>query len=1165
MAVTWLVEPDRMDTEAGVQVQILGPIGVTESGVEVPLTPQLRRLLGLLVVADGGYVSADRIAEHLADGDVDGSKIRTAVSRLRKVLGDRIETVPGGYRLRLAEDEVDAARFESMRDRARTAASPERVGLSVEALGLWRGAALEGVADEEWATAAAARLESARAVLTEDLADALSDVGRFEEAIELLDTHLVDHPYRERPIALLMWALTGAGRLPDALRAYQRFRVALRDDMGLDPSSELRAVEVELLAASDRDPERSAGGRSHDETDSFRGDRGGHSDEGAPVAVLPAGATVTILFTDIEASTQRWRDDPVSMATALADHDRTLQRVIEARAGRVFKHTGDGVGAVFWSAAHALDAACEAQDLLELPVRIGLHTGEVIERDGDLYGPTLNRCARIADAGHGGQILMSAVTLGVIGDDNVTADVTNLGEHTLKGLASPERIFQFGRDQYPPLRVDHQPSALPTMLTALVGREELVTAVDAAVHNERLVTLLGPGGIGKTSVALTVAERVSNQFDLTIFVGLDEVSGEDDVLPAFSQALRLPSPTMDAVAMALSNRCALIVVDNCEHVVEATADVVEQLLRVSPNCRILATSREGLGVAGEHIVVVKGLGTNDVTDAAVDLFRRRVRASDASVEFGSDDLDVVLEICRRVDGLPLAIELAAARIPMLTPTELLERLTARFEVLTGGRRRRSGDRQKTLRTTVDWSYELLDADDCDAFARLSVFAASFDLSAAAAVLDGRSDVEVLDLLAALADKSLLTVDNIDGVRRYRYLETIRSYAEDRLDETGDTATTMRSLHDHHVGMMQTLVDDMRTRSIKSAADRLNLEIPNVRRTFEHALSVGDVDAAAQLIAPVSEVSGAIDWPINGWAAEALTLPDADSSAFLPHLLTLHGIDQVRNGKHKDVRITTRRAIDAGGGYGLLPASLCRPIVFLLAMSGDEDLAVERTMARLAAPGGFDPTRSVFLTLVMYTHRAFSGRHEEIMDDWPARIEEARRQPWEVVRAEAHYGAAILADIQGDFERMLAEGRSLLDMRVAGSSDWLAALQLVAAAEHRLGHLEAAIRLTDELIDLSHRYSDRNSVHGALQLHALILQTLGEAEAAAKIRARYARKVSGHALARPIVELDQWLDAQLGSEHRHKLRASAATKTPRELQAVAHEAERRHLDLPLEAT
>ncbi len=1154
-----------MDTEAAVQVRILGPIEVIESGGDKPLTPQLRRLLGLLVVADGGYVSSDRIAEHLADGDVDGSKIRTAVSRLRKVLGDRIETVPGGYRLQLADHELDAAQFESMREQARTAVPMERIQLSVEALGLWKGDALTGVADEEWATSAATRLESARAVLTEDLTDALINVGRFDQAIELLDPHIVDHPYRERPIALLMRALAGTGRLPDALRAYHRFRITLRDDMGLEPSPELRALEAELLTASDRDLERSAGGRSHDESDSFPGGHGERSDGGVPVAGLPAGATVTILFTDIEASTQRWREDPVSMASALADHDRTLQRVITAHAGRVFKHTGDGVGAVFWSAAQALEAACEAQEVLALPVRIGLHTGEVIERDGDLYGPTLNRCARIADAGHGGQILMSAATLGVVGDEDVTDNVIDLGEHTLKGLASPERIFQIGHDQYAPLRVDHQRSALPTMLTALVGRDEFLATVEAATSDERLVTLLGPGGIGKTSAALTVAERISDRFDLTIFVGLDKVTGEDDVLPAFSQALRLPSPTLDAVAMALSNRRALIVVDNCEHVVEAAAEVAEQLLQISPNCRILATSREGLGVAGEHIVVVPGLDTSDATAPAVELFRSRVRARDNTVEFGPGDLGVVLEICRRVDGLPLAIELAAARIPMLTPTELLERLTARFDVLTGGRRRRSGDRQKTLRTTIDWSHELLDADERDAFARLSVFGASFDLSGAKAVLDGRSDVEVLDLLAALADKSLLTVDNIDGVQRYRYLETIRSYAEDRFDDTGDTATTMRSLQDHHVQMMQMLVDDVRTRSIKSAADRLDLEIPNVRRTFEYALSAGDVDAAAQLIAPVSEVFGVIDWPINGWAAEALTLPDADSSAYLPHLLTLQGIDQIRNGKHKDARSSTRRTLAAAGGYDLLPASLCRPIMFLLAMIGSEGQAVEQTMARLAAPEGFDPTRSLWLTLVTHTHLAFSGRYEEIKDDWAARIDEARYHPSELVRAEAHYGAAILADIEGDFERMMTESRQVLDMRIVGSSDWIAALILVASAEHRLGHIDAAIQLTDQVIDACSRYADRNSVWSGPQLHSIILRTLEEAEAAAKIRARFPPNLSGFFQARLLLELDPWLDVQLGPEHRHELRARAATMTPQELQAVAHEAERRHLDLLPEAT
>ena len=353
------------------------------------------------------------------------------------------------------------------------------------------------------------------------------------------------------------------------------------------------------------------------------------------------------------------------------------------------------------------------------------------------------------------------------------------------------------------------------MLTALVGRDEFVATVEATMHDERLVTLLGPGGIGKTSVALTVAERISDRFDLTIFVGLDEVTGEDDVLPAFSQALRLASPTMDAVTMALSNRRALIVVDNCEHVVEATAEVAEQLLRVSPNCRILATSREG---SASPVNTSSPCPDSTRTTSPLQPSTSSVNGSGRATSQSSSDLTTSTS-CSRFAGGSTDYRSRSSWRPHVfrcSPRPICSSGSPSGSTcFTRGRRRRSGDRQMTLRTTVDWSYELLDAEDRDAFVRLSVFAASFDLSGAAAVLDGRTDVEVLDLLTALADKSLLTVDNVDGVRRYRYLETIRSYAEDRFDETGDTATTMRSLQDHHVQMMQTLVDDLRTRWIKS--------------------------------------------------------------------------------------------------------------------------------------------------------------------------------------------------------------------------------------------------------------------------------------------------------------------------------------------------------------
>ena len=269
-----------MDERTDVQVRILGPIQVFDDNGEAALSPQSRRLLALLAVHQGSEVSADRIAECLSDGDLDGSKLRNAVLRLRKVLGDRVETVAGGYRLRLREDEFDAARFETLRERSRVAPTSERPALIAEALEMWEGHALEDLADEEWAAATATRLDGARAALTEDLAEALNDAARFDESIEVLETHLLAHPFRERPVALLMRALVGCGRLPEALRAYQRYRVTLRDEMGLDPSSELRALESELLSDGDD----------------------GTRDTPTPAPTsLPSG-TVTFLFTDIDTS-----------------------------------------------------------------------------------------------------------------------------------------------------------------------------------------------------------------------------------------------------------------------------------------------------------------------------------------------------------------------------------------------------------------------------------------------------------------------------------------------------------------------------------------------------------------------------------------------------------------------------------------------------------------------------------------------------------------------------------------------------------------------------------------------------------------------------------------------------------------------------------------------
>ncbi|HYL50712.1 MAG TPA: adenylate/guanylate cyclase domain-containing protein, partial [Acidimicrobiia bacterium] len=471
--------------------------------------------------------------------------------------------------------------------------------------------------------------------------------------------------------------------------------------------------------------------------------------------------TQTFLFTDVEGSTTRWQADGASMARALADHDDVLNEVIRAHGGEVFKHTGDGVCAAFASVTAAVEAALVAQSRLTLPVRMGLHTGEPESRAGDYFGMTLNRCARIMDAGHGGQILLSSVTRALVDD----MECRDLGAHRLKGLSRPEHIFQLGHAEFAPLRVAEVAPTVPVALSSTVGRETLVAEVGVLLSSQRLVTLAGVGGVGKTRVAVLLVEQCASEFDLVTFVELAEVSDASGLLPALGRATNLASPSLDSVTTALSERRVLVVLDNCEHVIDAVADLVETMLSTSPTLTVLATSREGLAVDGEHLVAVPALA---IHHGAADLFATRARSVDPAFDL-ERHRETVEEICRRLDGLPLAIELAAARIAVLDPESLLARLDERFDVLTGGRRRRSRDRQRTLRETVAWSYQLLDDDERDAFARWSVFAGTFDLEAAGAVLAPRSaDAAVaIDLVDALVAKSLLVAVQIDGLHRYR--------------------------------------------------------------------------------------------------------------------------------------------------------------------------------------------------------------------------------------------------------------------------------------------------------------------------------------------------------------------------------------------------------------
>src|SRR5271165_4506673 len=515
----------------------------------------------------------------------------------------------------------------------------------------------------------------------------------------------------------------------------------------------------------------------------------------APPAAAPSGA-VTFLFTDVEGSTRRWEADADEMRAALATHDEVLRTAIEGHGGFMFKHTGDGVCAAFASPRSAVDAAVAAQQKLELPVRMGIATGEAELREGDYFGAVLNRAARVMAAGHGGQILLAESTAVLLSG----VDLVDLGPRRLRDLPTPVGVFQVQaeglRTEFPALRaLDASPGNLRAATTSFIGRESEVGEVQAAVKAHRLVTLTGVGGVGKTRLAVEVAARLADEYpDGVWFFELAAVTDPAAVPDAVAAVLGItqqPGKSVsESVAAALEGRVRLLVFDNCEHVRDAAADLVEAILAASATVRILATSREGLGVADEQLWLVPSLDVGaGIDSAAAELFVERARSvvSRFSVTQPSEAL-TVLEICRRLDGIPLAIELAASRMASMTASEVCDRLGKRFRLLVGSRR--GLERHQTLRHAVAWSYDLLDDSEKALLGRCSVFAGGFDLESACAVAgsDDADDFAMLDLLDTLVRKSLLVADRSSGRTRFSMLETVRQFAEENSSRAGRRMT-----------------------------------------------------------------------------------------------------------------------------------------------------------------------------------------------------------------------------------------------------------------------------------------------------------------------------------------------------------------------------------------
>ncbi len=528
------------------------------------------------------------------------------------------------------------------------------------------------------------------------------------------------------------------------------------------------------------------------------------------MVVQPTG-TVTFLFTDIEGSTKRWEQAPEEMQAAVGRHDELLRSAITAHGGVVFATGGDGFAAVFARAGDALAAATEAQRALgvetwpavaAIRVRMGLHTGEAEERAGDYFGVAVNRAARLMAVGHGGQVLVSGATVRVAGRLPPGTKLVELGSYRLKDVAELVEILQLTGDglgeDFPPLRiVDAAVGNLPSVLTSLVGRDEELRSIEAALARNRLVTLLGPGGVGKTRLAVQVGGEVVGRYpDGVWFVDLRAVGpGEVGAAVASVLSIRVSPDRAGQVAPvveALRGQRLLLVLDNCEHVLAEAARHAAALLAGCETVDLLATSREPLGTPSEQVLPIPVL----VKDAA-ELFIERARLALPDFDPTAEETATIQTICRRLDGLPLGIELAARRMRSQSVDELLAGLEDRFRILRASRGR-DGDHHSSMVATLDWSYDLLDGDEQLVFDRCSVFAGPFTRRAAGAVCsDGDLDAAVVgEILDTLVDKSLIVVSGRrTGATRFDLLDTMRAYGRDRLAQRG-VNQTVRDRHAH---------------------------------------------------------------------------------------------------------------------------------------------------------------------------------------------------------------------------------------------------------------------------------------------------------------------------------------------------------------------------------
>jgi predicted ATPase/class 3 adenylate cyclase/DNA-binding CsgD family transcriptional regulator len=661
------------------------------------------------------------------------------------------------------------------------------------------------------------------------------------------------------------------------------------------------------------------------------------------VSTNPPSGTVTFLFTDIDDSTRLWESMPVDMTAAMPVHDVILRSTVERHGGHVFATESDGFRVAFSSALDAVTAAIESQrelgvaDAIPFAVRMALHTGEASKRDHDYYGTEVNRAARLMALAHGGQVLASHTTEVLVRN---RVGVRPLGDYPLRGLRGMIPVFQVTaeglRSEFPVLRsIDDNLGNLPRQVNLLVGRDAELDDVAELVRSRRLVTLTGVGGVGKTRLATEVGAELAGEFDDGVwFVELAGVGDPGAVPATLASVLGITPqgevPLIDTAADTLAGRRLLLIIDNCEHLRGSAAVAIEAILARAGPARILATSREAVGVPGESITRVTPLATEGgVTSDAVALFVERARSARHDFELQDPRIAAaVTEICKTVDGLPLGIELAAARMAAMSAIEVRDRLADRFRLLQRGAP--GPERQLTLRHAVEWSYDLLSDAERSLLRTVSAFAGGFDLSSICAVVDDADEIDVLGHLDSLVRKSLVVADHSAAMTRYGVYETIRQFAEDRLAAAGGLERA-RDAHAAYFG--RRAVEEWgrwNGPGWRDAVEWVEVELANLRAGFRWSAGRGRLEVATDIAAHAALMGFSVQlFETVAWAEELLEPASSADVPRLPRLYTAAGYacfagrpDAARRNAHRATELETDDRYDpCEPGYSMFIEAL----------------------------------------------------------------------------------------------------------------------------------------------------------------------------------------------------------------------------------------------------